>query len=79
MTFGKEGKKPTDTPRWPEALEEDSTLGMLGQSIIPAQVTTGGIIPKGNNTTLNHQGHNKVLSGHQPKRQKGEKLRRKIW
>jgi hypothetical protein len=31
----------------------------------PVQATTGRIIPKRNNTTLNHQGHNKVLSGHQ--------------
>jgi hypothetical protein len=28
-------------------------------------MTIGGIIPKCNNTTLNHQGRNKVLSGHQ--------------
>jgi hypothetical protein len=65
MTFGKEGKKPTDTLKWPGALEEDSTLGMLGKSIIPSQVTTGEIKSKGNSTTLNHQGHNKVPSGHQ--------------
>jgi hypothetical protein len=31
----------------------------------PAQATIGEIIPKGNNIALNHQGHNKVLSGHQ--------------
>jgi hypothetical protein len=37
----------------------------------PAQVTTRGIIPKGNNTTLNHQGHNKVLSGHQLREAEG--------
>jgi hypothetical protein len=65
MTFGKEGKKPTDTLKWLGASEEDSTPGMLGQSIIPAQVTTGEIKSKGNNTTLNHQGHNKVPLGHQ--------------
>jgi hypothetical protein len=38
---------------------------MLDRFIIPVQVTTGGIIPKRNNIALNHQGHNKVLSGHQ--------------
>jgi hypothetical protein len=65
MTFDKEGKKPADTPRWSRASEEDSTIDMWGRSIILAQATIGGIIPKGNNTTLNHQGHNKVLSGHQ--------------
>jgi hypothetical protein len=57
--------QPTDTPRWPGASEEDSTQGMSGRSIIPAQVTTGEIIHKGNNTAPNHQGHNKVPSGHQ--------------
>jgi hypothetical protein len=38
---------------------------MSGRSITPAQAKTGGIIPKGNNIVLNHQGHNKVLLGHQ--------------
>jgi hypothetical protein len=47
------------------ASEEDSTLGMSSRFISPAQATTGGIIPKDKSTTLNHQGHNKVLSGHQ--------------
>jgi hypothetical protein len=65
MTFGKKGKKPTDTLRWLKASKEDSTLGMSGRSITLVQATTGGIIPKRNNTSLNHQGYNKVLSGHQ--------------
>jgi hypothetical protein len=65
MIFGKEGKKPSDTLSWPGASEEDSTLGMLGRFIVLVQMTTGGIIPKHNNTALNHQGHNKVLLGHQ--------------
>jgi hypothetical protein len=38
---------------------------MSGRSIILAQATTKGITPMGNITALNHQGHNKVLSGHQ--------------
>jgi hypothetical protein len=38
---------------------------MSGQSIMPAQVTTGETKPKGSSTALNQQGHNKVLSGHQ--------------
>jgi hypothetical protein len=63
MIFGKEGKKPSDTLSWPGASEEDSTLGMLGRFIILVQATVGGVIPKCNNTTLNHQGRNKVLSG----------------
>jgi hypothetical protein len=64
MTFGKEGKKPTDTLRWLGASEEDSTLGMSGQSIMPAQVTTRETTIKGSSTTLSPQEHNKALSGH---------------
>jgi hypothetical protein len=45
---------------------------MSGRSIILAQATTGRIIPKGNNIALNHQGHNKVLSGHQLQEVEGE-------
>jgi hypothetical protein len=65
MTFGKEGKKPTYTLKWLGASEGDSTLGMSGQSIMPAQVTTRETKPKGSSTAPNHQGHNKVPSGHQ--------------
>jgi hypothetical protein len=64
MNFGKEGKKPTDTLRWPGASEEDSTLGMSGQSIMQAQVITEETILKGSSTTLSRQEHNKALSGH---------------
>jgi hypothetical protein len=64
MTFGKEGKKPTDTLRWPGASEEDSTLDMSGRFIMPAQVTIGETILKGSSTVLNRQDHNKALSGH---------------
>jgi hypothetical protein len=64
MTFGKEGKKPTNTLRWPGASEEDSTLGMLGQSIMLAQVTTGETILKGSSTALSRRDHNKALLGH---------------
>jgi hypothetical protein len=71
MTFDKEGKKPIDTLKWPEALEEDSTLGMSGQSIMPSQVMTEETKPKGSSTTPNHQGHNKVPSGHQLKEAEG--------
>jgi hypothetical protein len=65
MTFGREGKKPIDTPRWLVASEEAFTLGMLGRSIILAQATIGEITLKGINIALNRQGHNKALSGHQ--------------
>jgi hypothetical protein len=36
------------------ATLEDSTLGMSGRFIVLVQMTTGGIIPKHNNTTFNH-------------------------
>jgi hypothetical protein len=65
MMFDKEGKKLTDTLRWPGALEEDSILGMSDRSIILVQETTGGTIPKRSNTALSHKGCNKILSGHQ--------------
>jgi hypothetical protein len=65
MISGKEGKRLTDTLRWPGASEEDSTPGMSGQSIMPAQVMIGEVNLKGNNTTPNHQGRNKVPLGHQ--------------
>jgi hypothetical protein len=65
MISGKEGKKLTDTQRWPGASEEDSTLGMSGQFRTPAQVMIGEANLKGNSTTPNHQGRNKVPSGHQ--------------
>jgi hypothetical protein len=65
MIFGKEGKKPSDTLSCPGASEEDFTLGISGRFIIPVQMTIGGIIPKRNNTALNHQVCNNVLSGHQ--------------
>jgi hypothetical protein len=65
MISGKEGKKLTDTLRWPGASEEDSTPGMSGQSIMLAQAIIGEANHKGNNTAPNHHGCNKVPSGHQ--------------
>jgi hypothetical protein len=64
MTFDREGKKHIDTPRWPGASEEDSTLGMSGQSIIPTQATTREITLKASKAP-NHQGRSKVPTGHQ--------------
>jgi hypothetical protein len=65
MISGKEGKKLTGTLRWLASSEEDFTPGMSGQSITPTQVMIGEANPKGNSTTPNHQGHNRVPSGHQ--------------
>jgi hypothetical protein len=64
MIFAKEGKKLTNTLKWLGASEEDSTPGMSGQSIMPAQVMTGEAKTKGNSIAPNHQGRNKVPLGH---------------
>jgi hypothetical protein len=71
MISGKEGKKLTDTLRWPGASEKDSTPGMSGQSIMAAKVMIGEANHKGNNTAPNHQGRNKVPSGHQLQEEEG--------
>jgi hypothetical protein len=71
MISGKEGKRLTDTLRWPGASEEDSTPGMSGQSIMLAQVMIGEVNFEGNNTTPNHQGRNKVPLGHQVQEAEG--------
>ena len=72
MIFGKEGKKLTDILKWLGASEEDSTPGMSGQSIVPTQVMTGEAKHKGNSIPPNHQGRNKVSSGHQLQEAEGE-------
>jgi hypothetical protein len=71
LISSKEGKKLTYTLRWLGASEEDSTLGMSGQSIMPAQLMIGEANPKGNSIAPNHQGRNKVTSGHQLQEAKG--------
>jgi hypothetical protein len=63
MISAKEERKHTGFLRWPGASEEDFTPGTSGQSIMPAQVMIEEANPKGNNIALNHQGHNKALSG----------------
>jgi hypothetical protein len=47
------------------ALEEESTRGMSGQSIIPLRVMTKEVRLRGRNTPHNLRGNNKALSGHQ--------------
>jgi hypothetical protein len=65
MTSAKEGRKLTDSRKWPGASEEESTRGMSGQSIIPLRVTTKEVSLRGRNTPHNLRGNNKALSGHQ--------------
>jgi hypothetical protein len=57
-------KRPTDTLRWLGASEEGSTLGMLEQSTIPAQVMTGQTTLKATSKTPNLQECNKALTDH---------------
>jgi hypothetical protein len=78
MIFGKEGKKLTDTLKWPGASEEDSTPGTSGQSIMPAQVMTGEAKPKGNSIAPNLQGRNKVPSGHQLQEAEGAEASKEV-
>jgi hypothetical protein len=64
-TSAKEGRKLTDSRKWPGASEEESTRGMSGQSIIPIRVTTKEVSLRGPNTPHNLRGNNKALLGHQ--------------
>jgi hypothetical protein len=71
MIFAREGRKHTGFLRWPWASKEEFTPGTSGRSIIPTQVMIEEVNLTGNNTTPNHQGHNKAPSGHQPQEAEG--------
>jgi hypothetical protein len=71
LMSAKEGRKHTCFLRWPGASEEEFTPGTSSRSIITAQVMIEEVNLKGNNIAPNHQGHNKVPSGHQPQEAKG--------
>ena len=64
-TSAKEGRKHTDSLRWPGASEDESTWGMLGRFTAPVRMTTKGASLRGHNTPHNLRGNSKVLSGHQ--------------
>jgi hypothetical protein len=65
MTSAKEGRKLTDSLRWPRASEEESTRGMSGQFITPLRVMTKEVSCIGHSIPHNHRGSNKALSGRQ--------------
>jgi hypothetical protein len=65
MIFAKEGRKLTDSPKWPGASKEESIRGMSGQSITPLNVTTKEVSLRGHNIPHNLRGNIKALSGHQ--------------
>jgi hypothetical protein len=62
-TSAKEGRKLTDSRRWPGASEEESTRGMSGQYTIPARTTTKEVSFRGRTTPHNLRGNSKALSG----------------
>jgi hypothetical protein len=64
-TSTKEGRKPADSQKWSGALEEESTRGTSGQSIIPLRVTTKEVSLRGHNTPHNLWGNSRALSDHQ--------------
>jgi hypothetical protein len=64
-TFAKEGRKLTDSLRWPGDSEEDSTLGMLDQSTAPVRIMTKAASFRGHNTPHSLWGSTKAPSGRQ--------------
>jgi hypothetical protein len=65
MIFAREGRRLTGILTCLGASEEDSTLGMSEQSIIPPQMMIGQATLKATNKAHNLQEYNKPLTGHQ--------------
>jgi hypothetical protein len=65
MTSDKEGRKLTDFLKWLGASEEESTLGMLDQSIAPVRLMTKEASFRGHNTPPSLWDSSKAPSGHQ--------------
>jgi hypothetical protein len=63
MTSAKEGRKLTNSLRWPGASKEESTRGMSGQFITPLRVKTEEVSYRGHSILHNLRGNNKALSG----------------
>jgi hypothetical protein len=64
MTFDKEGRKLTGSPKWPGASEGESTLGTSDQ-FIPLRMTTGEVSNRGHNIPLRLRGSNRAILGPQ--------------
>jgi hypothetical protein len=64
-TSAKEGRKLTDSLKWPGASEEESIRGTLGQFITPLKVMTKEVSLRGHNIPHNLRGNSKAPSGHQ--------------
>jgi hypothetical protein len=64
MTFGKEGRKPTGSPKWPGASEGESILGTSDLSIL-LRMTIGEVSNKGRNIPPRLRGSNRTILGPQ--------------
>jgi hypothetical protein len=63
MTSAKEGRKLTNSLRWPGASEDEFIRGMSGRSIAPARAMTREASPRGHSTPHNLWGNSKAPSG----------------
>jgi hypothetical protein len=64
MTFDREGRKLTDSLKWPGASEEESILGTSDQ-FIPLRMTTEEASNRGHNIPPRLRGSNRVILGPQ--------------
>jgi hypothetical protein len=62
MTFDREGRKLTGSPKWPGASEEESILGTSDQ-LMPLRMTTGEVSSRGRNIPLRLRGSNRAILG----------------
>jgi hypothetical protein len=64
MTFDREGRKLTGSPKWPGASEGESILGMSDQ-FIPLRMTTGEVSSRDRNIPPRLWGNNRAILGPQ--------------
>jgi hypothetical protein len=64
MTFDREGRKLTGSPKWPGASEGESILGMSDQ-FIPLRMTTGEVNSRGRIIPPRLRGSNRAILGPQ--------------
>jgi hypothetical protein len=62
MTFGREGRKLTGSPKWPGVSEEESTQGTSDQSTL-LRITTEEVSSIGRNIPPRLRGSNKAILG----------------
>jgi hypothetical protein len=64
MTFDREGRKLTGSPKWPGDSDGESILGMSDQ-FIPLRMTTGEVSSRGRNIPPRLRGSNRAILGPQ--------------